>query len=167
MIYFSKGTHQAQMFWCQYVGTSTPLKSPAKASMFIWDFPPMTRISTTTQGLVFNSKLLVNSSLNLSSLYLKNFTSDMLFSCNYMKIMGNQLRRFFLYAGNTSCPPGWRELSPLKCFKIMENPLDGLIWSKAQEYCGYSLSNLIVIPTDDIFTDVQGMSIHHLHKWPF
>ena len=94
---FSKGTHQAQMFCCQYVGTSTPLKSPAKASMFIWGFPPMTRTSMTTQGLVFNSKLLVHSSLNPSSLYSKNFTSDVLFSCtyNYMKIMGNQLRRFF------------------------------------------------------------------------
>ncbi|XP_022345413.2 uncharacterized protein LOC111137971 isoform X2 [Crassostrea virginica] len=81
--------------------------------------------------------------------YLRFSTNDK----NFYDYSGISLQ--FQTFGNTSCPPGWRELSPLKCFKIMKNPLDGLIWSKAQEYCGYSLSNLIVIPTEDIFTDVQ------------
>ena len=119
---FSKGTHQAQMFCCQYVGTSTPLKSPAKASMFIWGFPPMTRTSMTTQGLVFNSKLLVNSSLNLSSLYLKNFTSDMLFSCNYMKIMGNQLRRFFFVCRKYILSTRMERVITLTMFQNHEKP---------------------------------------------
>nr|XP_022345413.1 uncharacterized protein LOC111137971 isoform X2 [Crassostrea virginica] len=81
--------------------------------------------------------------------YLRFSTNDK----NFYDYSGISLQ--FQTFGNTSCPPGWRELSPLNCFKIMKNPLDGLIWSKAQEYCGYSLSNLIVIPTEDIFTDVQ------------
>lgn len=69
---------------------------------------------------------------------------------------------FLLFSvGNTSCPPEWKELSPMECYKIMTNPTDGLIWSTAQEYCGYSISNLIVIPTEAIFTVIQGKKSQH------
>lgn len=70
---------------------------------------------------------------------------------------------YFFFAGNTSCPPEWRELSPMECYKIMTNPTDGLVWSTAQEYCGYSMSNLIVIPTEAIFTVIQGKKSQNVH----
>eukprot|EP00105_Crassostrea_gigas_P039334 XP_019923482.1 PREDICTED: uncharacterized protein LOC105329838 isoform X2 [Crassostrea gigas] len=48
----------------------------------------------------------------------------------------------------------------MECYKIMTNPTDGLVWSTAQEYCGYSMSNLIVIPTEAIFTVIQAYAVN-------
>lgn len=81
--------------------------------------------------------------------YLRFSTNDK----NFYDYSGIRLQ--FQIFGNTSCPPEWKELSPMECYKIMTNPTDGLIWSTAQEYCGYSISNLIVIPTEAIFTVIQ------------
>ncbi|XP_034338569.2 C-type mannose receptor 2 isoform X2 [Magallana gigas] len=88
--------------------------------------------------------------------YLRFSTNDK----NFYDYSGIRLQ--FQTFGNTSCPPEWRELpvSPMECYKIMTNPTDGLIWSTAQEYCGYSMSNLIVIPTEAIFTMIQAYAVN-------
>ncbi|XP_062610043.1 uncharacterized protein LOC134271849 [Saccostrea cucullata] len=86
--------------------------------------------------------------------YLRFSTNDK----NFYQYSGIILQ--FEAFGNTSCPPDWKELSPLECYKIMTQPVDGLTWSNAQEYCGYSLSNLIILPTEDIFTAFQAYAVN-------
>lgn len=57
---------------------------------------------------------------------------------------------------NTSCPPGWRDLStPHMCYTIMTSPTTGTSYALAQQYCGYSYSNLVTIDTTAKFDAVQ------------
>lgn len=164
---YSQGTPQARTYLCQCVGTLIHLKWPARGSMCTLDFPRMIKTFMNIQELDFNFKYLVSLQIKYTWLIcIKMFNVFMNFITLFSKKKPwvNSIYSWLIWssAENTSCPPDWRELSPSECYKIMANPGDGLTWSNAQEYCGYSLSNLIIIPTENVFTAFQGMNTQWL-----
>ncbi|XP_033755602.1 uncharacterized protein LOC117338375 [Pecten maximus] len=55
-----------------------------------------------------------------------------------------------------ACPPGWTNLSTsYYCYSMMTLPVGGTSYTLAQQYCGYSQSNLVKMDSTQLFNAVQ------------
>ncbi|XP_069113878.1 uncharacterized protein [Argopecten irradians] len=54
------------------------------------------------------------------------------------------------------CPPGWIDMStPDNCYTLMTQPAVGASYTSAQQYCGYSQSNLVKLDSNQLVAAIQ------------